>query len=795
MGIFPLPIIPKGDYMRIYYFSGREYIYASRKRKLNIDLNQAFHNEENNSVRLGDGATTTIKTSVANLADYVVIDDGYALYRWFVMNYVYLNGSQVEMQLQRDVVGSFGLSSLYGKVERGVTDNVLKYRKELSVNQILKDRKKIIPQTNEYGNYSIDDTTKENQLWGVLYFTKPTGINPETGQPYPEEVNVQIPAFVPKTYDLPRITNNDILLWNEPTKTIYIALPIEHRITQITGDVVKRYRCIIDIYNNKVDISLVDYVFDLNYVIITEGPSSGLSNTVKDFCTRVKNVFNRYLTKPIEEEGKIIVTQTQKYNIINTDYSNKTVKSGNNYYSYSKNSLQSFYNRTGTFNFDNFKEVVRTTGAVGISVNVSKLNDVECVNLYQYIGNSFSERQLTDSEAGTITLNSRSTVVEEPYNILVMPLFDTVIARDEKRYDIQKNEAFMVFNTIIESLSGENPYLIDAQIYPYCPALNSVISSINNFPLFSIFSNTYEYDIELDYIPNGDVKKEYIENLCAIVSPDQNGKYEFNYYDYKTVGDWRSDKLKVTIKTALKPFAIISSCIVKPESNCLYGMTYGSDLRGCTSSSNGFECSLSSNAFQTYARQNANYQQIFDLQQEELRKQHQVEKVNEVTGAITNTITAGVFGAIGGMSATANPLGALAGIGTAAVVGTAGTIQSIQNEGLRKYEEYMQKQMYDLNIGTIKSIPNSLNRVSSFNEITLKDFWYILEVYSCSEAEKEIIDRFVEQYAYGIGVYDFFENYNREETFIRGVLIKSNLPTLLHNIARDELAGGVYIYE
>ena len=42
------------------------------------------------------------------------------------------------------------------------------------------------------------------------------------------------------------------------------------------------------------------------------------------------------------------------------------------------------------------------------------------------------------------------------------------------------------------------------------------------------------------------------------------------------------------------------------------------------------------NAFETYKRQNSNYQQIFKLQQDELQKIHETEKVNENTSGIVN---------------------------------------------------------------------------------------------------------------------------------------------------------------
>ena len=232
------------------------------------------------------------------------------------------------------------------------------------------------------------------------------------------------------------------------------------------------------------------------------------------------------------------------------------------------------------------------------------------------------------------------------------------------------------------------------------------------------------------------------------------------------------------------------------------GITYDSDLRGSQPSSNGFECSLSSNAFESYKRQNSNYQQIFALQQEELRKQHSVERVNEKTAKTINTITATAMGAIGGANiggifgSIGKGIGAVSGgITSGSVVGHYMDKQYKANEELREYEQTLQKHMFDLEIGTIKNLPNAISRISSFNEIIMRDFWYVVEIYECSEKEKEIVDNFIEKYAYGIGVFDYLIKYQKDGWFLRSTLVSSNYPVNLHLIAEKEFMGGIYYYE
>ena len=174
---------------------------------------------------------------------------------------------------------------------------------------------------------------------------------------------------------------------------------------------------------------------------------------------------------------------------------------------------------------------------------------------------------------------------------------------------------------------------------------------------------------------------------------------------------------------------------------------------------------------------------------------HETERVNEKTSAAVNTLTQTAMGALGGHALGGN-IGAIAGGAAAGVtVGAANVIQYAQNEKLREYEVYLQQQNFDLQIGTVKNLPNSINRVSSFNEIVLRDFYYVLEVYECTDIEKSIVDTFIGIYGYELGVIDFFSNYYKEGWYIKGTLMKSDLPVNQNQIAATELNGGIYYYE
>lgn len=806
--------------MLINYYKSNNLKYASRKRYKTLN-DTPFYSENQKSVLLGNGANTSIKTKVDNICDYVTIDDT----RWFVVSYEYLNGKQVQLNLQRDVIGEFGINSFFGKVERGFTDGILKYRKELSLNQILKNRKKLIPNSNQYGNYTVN--THDNEKWGILYLKKQTGIDPNTGEPYPERVNINIPAFEPETVDYPLIDNNSVFLNEKHNRNkVYLFIEID-----VNGaNIPIGFGIDGDNPNNSTGSPWIFGTLDGVPIIKarasdTREPAGIGLDDLDAIAINLAGVFNRHLNSGDIQIPDIALNP----NTIN--YDNVVIKNEEKFYRFTEKKYSEI--KYGKIEKDS-KTYDSILVSFGVYMNLL-FKDFETINVPDNVFTSYSpvdgtpgffveatgvevsRTELSAAESGAIVIDTTQQLVDEPYFVLVCPLYDVNISGSES-YSVEQRLSFMVFNTIIQYLSGQNAYLVDAQIYPYCPTLISCMTSINGIPFFNINSSYYSHTCSVQLLPYSDVKREYIQRQYSIVSPEQSGKFDFNFYDYINVQKDKNGNnnissdginyatMNVTIKTALKPFSIISSAVIDRQGNPLIGITYESDLRGSQPSSNGFECSIATNAFEEYKRNNSNYQQIFALQREELQKQQSVERVNEQTSSIVNTLSAGVMGAIGGgalaggggglIGKAVSAGGAMAGGAAAsAVVGSAMNKQYEVNEELREYELTLQEERFNLEIGTIKNLPNSINRISSFNEIIMRDFYYVIETYECSEVEKTIVDNFILNYGYGIGVFDYITNYFKNGWFIRGNLISSNLNANLHIIANRELKGGFYLYE
>ena len=797
--------IIKGDFMIISFYNNSELSYSGRKRYKNIDRFEPYAIQEQFSVLYGDGANTTMKVTLSSINNiipvYVTIDGT----RWFVVSYVYLNGGQVQLTLQRDVLGEFGLDNVYGKIERGYTETVLRNRKELSLNQILKRRIQILPDTFQYGNYKVN--THINEMWGVLYFVKPTEINPSTGEPYPEQVNINIPAFSPQTVDYTSYPNDTFVALKSTKYQYNMIIDIGTVLLKNGSNDFYVYKnCCIkftDKENYIVDFkysSHTDYIIGTEYNMIVESstnaPAYMLDYILSDIAASTIDAnkegagYNYGIQFPVDTET--IRTEFS--------YNNVVILENGKYYKYTETSKsKDVYGNVSVVKFNSM------WGSYNSSYGkVSALSIKSIISKSTIDGSILKKNELTLEEQGVLTINTSQTLIDEPYSVLVFPLFDVTISSvaSSDKYVIEKRRAFSIFNTVIQYLSGENPYIVDAQIYPYCPVLTGIASSLQGYPFFSIDSNTYIHNCTVNPRPNVDIKKCYIEEQFSIVSPEKTGKFTFDYYDYvnKVVkdGDTNSNPIVIKVKTALKPYSIIASAVIVPEEDTLAGITYDADLKGCQPASGGFECSLSSNAFETYRRQNSNYQQIFNLQQQELQKQHEVERVNEVTSAVVNTISATTMGAIAGAS-VGGGTGIKAGIGAAVggaaagvTVGTAMAIQAVTNEGLRQYEEDLQKQMFDLQIGTVKNLPNTISRISTFNEIITKDFWFVLEVYQCTDYEKTLVNEFIEKYGYGLGVFGFYKNFYKKGWFLRGTIITSDYMPILQVAAQKDLNGGIY---
>ena len=891
--------------MIVTYYKDDDYKYATRKRNSSLPSTTAAQDntqlvngrhrvEIQKKVLVGDGETTSIKTSSLNICDYVSIKEDandQNPTRWFVFYYDYLNGKQINLHLKRDVIGEFGLSNLFGNVERGYlgNDNKLINRKELNLNEILKYREAIKPNTEtvtynnvNYQCYKILNkdnekiyiTSSNDELWGFLYFAVQENgkldidipnfsgnINPDifswlsnirTSSSYLVNFTKYISNYdndYKGTYlefwvhlkESPDISTSQDIYCNIFIRFYPTNSGISFSVTTTKYDNPQTGKLYIDLYSNArhnviitVQSSNVDYFLNnIGNIVAT----NFLSNTHYNETMSVPDVSNVRISDDASFDiasssigqrtndimsGRIYDVVGSSSNVV---YSGDVGRIADNYNYIIKKALDETTINIGTVNYTIY--LPQTYSDATISYSSSFMFETVTIGL-----------SLSSSQSKNISLTPTRDVLDEPYYIIGFPLYGCSIIRDvngvKTIQSLSRDKWYYLYNSFIKSLSGENGYIIDAQIFPYYPQIyswfdishtkdTSISGDMENFTArlflvksgfdisaskqFKIKDVVIGTDSGIEYV-DINKRKQYTKRHYSILSPDQNGKERFDFYDYvdqnysiPSGSNYITQSLNFTIKVSLKPFSLICSLIInRVGSNPISGITYDSDMRGCQPNSGGYQASLASNAFQEYKRQNSTYQQVFNKQQEAITKQQEVERKNEDIQATMGTLGAAASAALAAGSASGGgfigaAIGAVTAIGAGGLADNLYQEQKTINNKMRDYELSYNKEIFNLNLQAIKDVPNSINRISSFNDIIKREFYFYLELYECSSNESVVVDEFFNKYAYEIGVYGEFSNYWSNGWFIKGRLLTSQLNTNLHILAQKELEGGIYYYD
>ena len=418
--------------------------------------------------------------------------------------------------------------------------------------------------------------------------------------------------------------------------------------------------------------------------------------------------------------------------------------------------------------------------------------------------------EITSISGATVTIpKTRRILCDAPYCMFGMPYVDdrTVIVGGTT-YHLTKLNALSVAAGIAASL-GTAVY--DVQLLPYCP-----ISKLREDGFISVTGLTENVDytvfpaanqiiywaqesqdtFNVDYpitIPSS-AKADCIEfkvkeetQMWRLSSPNYNGVFEFNAYKNNGVNYF-------TIDYTYKPY--VPYIHVAPNFGGLYGTSFG-DARGLIC---GGDFSLTSvlDQFAQYELQNKNYQEIFNRQIENLEVQNSVGRVQDITSALSGSISGAAGGAVtgamvgGGVGAVA---GAVVGGITSAVGGAADVYfnQLLRNETL----DYT-KDMYNYNLQNIKALPNSLTKVGALN-FNNKIFPF-LEYYSATDEE---IDAFRNKLIYNgvsinrIGkIQDCLRYSMRDYAYVKGKLVRlESISDDFHivNKIAEELNKGVFL--
>lgn len=522
--------------------------------------------------------------------------------------------------------------------------------------------------------------------------------------------------------------------------------------------------------------------------------------------------------------------------IIGTDsrfsYINKIVKE-------TKNGVDKYYKIESSYSDWNSSVTYGNTSAVAnLFTNLpdGQRNTVSVTFNGDYV--TFSYRDVTNEMATTANIYAdvsnvtpkNSGLIDAPYMAVCIPYTLNESLTGESRQDVISDGAS--FNARIDSTKAfaavtllsyclqDGQHLYDVQLLPYCPIVNEISISgpyhdsfmINAAEIASnrkikfyqtdgstfdtttplmeayvFFNSSFTFDIPLIISDKNTVFEKKLASeteLYRFNSPNYSAYFDFNPY-------MNNGASKVNVDCTYKPYK--SYIHMNPDFKGLYGSDFN-DARGLVITSD-FSIPQVTDAWQTYQIQNKNYADIFNRTQQHLKVEQKWQEaeagMNMITAPLAGGVTGGVAGGMkGGM------YGAIAGavVGTAA--GLAGGIADYaKTKELNKEALNYNEDMYHYNLQNIQALPQTLSSISSYD--ANNKLWPFLEIYDCSDIEKEAMRNKLIYNGMKIGRIDTINSFIGETSnYIKAKLIRNEVSNLDYNELNDiglELDKGVFM--
>ena len=408
-------------------------------------------------------------------------------------------------------------------------------------------------------------------------------------------------------------------------------------------------------------------------------------------------------------------------------------------------------------------------------------NDTSCTVMWLYYENTVGEGYqynfgYTD---GASTRDSVYEIIATPYN-------NTSFTINSSTFNHSGAVGLQWFQDIINRYNGAG-FAYDIQLVPYCPVDSTNITNENliyckraeqNVAVgikLKTSSFSKRYNVNVSYNPEPKISNE--TELFRLVSPNGVGEYEFS--PSKNGGFSQVD-----IDCTLIPFNPYIK--INPVFSYLYGNDYN-DFRGLICGGD-FSLPILNNSWSTYELNNKYYQQIFNRNIESQEYNNKWNLASNIVGSITGAAGGAAAGAMVG-----GPAGAAVG-GIASLVG--GVVDTVGNQMIFREGIDRQKDVFNMELGTIKARAQSLTRGTSYN-INNKYFPYI-EYYSCTETELEAFEKKLEYSGMTVGVIGTVTDYinHAATSYFKGSLIEIDITDDAHmamEIAKM-LQGGVRFY-
>ena len=398
---------------------------------------------------------------------------------------------------------------------------------------------------------------------------------------------------------------------------------------------------------------------------------------------------------------------------------------------------------------------------------------------------------------------------DAPYKMFCIPycndgqyLFQ--VNDSQHRYYLDK-EIMLTWSFNIATELGDSLY--DLQILPYCPISNWR----GNNNVQGIFSLDKTENVDYTTLLDSNNNVVGVCSWCDVSSKEQFLTYPIEIMDYKVENQCDMYRLcspnyasvfefnaarnggveGYNVRYTYKPYQPFVN--VAPKFNRLYGKDF-KDNRGLILSGD-FSLPIVKDAWVNYQLQNKNYALAFDRQIENLESNYSWQKKMGIANAVTGTIQGGVSGAMSG-AMMGGGVGAVIGgvVGTGASL--AGGIMDVNmQQALHNEAIDFAKDNFGFQLGNIRALPNTLNKVSSI--VANSKLFPFVEYYTCTDEEKQAFDDKLKYNGMSIGrighILDF--KHPDAQTYIKGQIIRleGEFDTHTANEIANELYKGIYI--
>ena len=672
--------------------------------------------------------------------------------RWFVMECTRIRSGQYQLSLRRDVIAdnidSILDSTAYINKAIVPDDNDLIYNQEdITTNQI---------KTNEI---PLKDDTKS--AWLIGYFAKNYSADKATDL-----------SFTGATI-FPDYNKTDWAYTNYIDRPVYkkAGYDFDFAMTIVSG-----LSAVDRIYRNFSIDNTAEYFHGTNYRITNDLSFKNWLNNNKLPITAEINE-NIDIIRPnivinlaiynglLQDEGKILYDSTaDKYYKIKI---NRTT-TYNFVYIENKDATASLYDYLSTAFYNCPYRDVRYDRSPSFRIR------------YKYDTLIPTLEEITSPSYSTTIPKAdiREHLKDAPYDMFAIPYSDDIVLKITnvpdsnnsttiKTINVNKLSALQVAQNLVETMGTSVVY--DLQLLPYCPfsgysiSDNQLIASYKAGRTALIYDNNKTDAINCIFFctASSGTKKiildepltftnKKIENQCntyRLVSPNYNGQFDFNLArnNINELSYFNVDFTYIPYNPYIH---------VNPPFGGLYGKNFN-DARGLICQGD-FSVAYTSNQWINYQVQNKNYQNIFNRETQNLDYNHKLDLAQNIVGSIFGSASGAASGAA--IGALGGPIGAAVGGiigGASSLLGGAADI----GLGEAKYGESMKyrKDIFNMQLDNVRALPNSIAKTTAFT--ANNKIFPILEFYTCTEIEKEVVANLIANSSMKVGSIDKISTY------------------------------------